>query len=1028
MADTRIGGVYVDIKARNAQFLRATKQTLKSFNIQRREFRALRRDAQQFSRTLKGIRTNLLAFGSVGAAIGFVKPFADFQDVLFRVRATLGLTTEEYEKLSQVTQNLGRQTRFTATDAARGAQLLATAGFKVHQINASLAGVLDTALIGNTDLASAANIVASTLGAFQLTAADSSKIVDVLTKSTTTANLTITDFFETSKDLAPIANKLGIDFEQMSASIAVLADAGIKGTKANTALSNAFLRLQGPVAAGEKVLRDYGIALSEVNITELGIEPVIKRLSEANIALEDLKQLVGKQSAAGFSILLDNFDKFENKIQVFREAEGAAADFAAQLEGSVTDSFLKLISALQGFAIAFTTESGLGQLVANITADIGDTVNEFTDDISEVSQRIIHIFTVIAVAVGIRILQIVAAMARIPITLGTIAASSNIALNTVRLGFANLSAAAHAAAIGVRTAIGTMAASTASSFTSIRTAAVSASAGLTGFQAAVVATRTAASTGFAALAASGTSAFATLRTAAIAFGGTMRVAVGGGILFAGRAMALFIRIARLFLPFLLIEAIIRIGQYMFILAREATDVGTSFSDAGILIAINFTANVLKAMIYLAGVVPAAATGIILAVTNIFSEGGEVIFDAFVGAITGDRDAFTGIRERLREVSRESANIIPETLDRFEDDARNLAGLVRGQLITWLGIDEASVQAAEEAAANAGTRTWDSFLSTWGLDPEGNLELEKALKDLEDQIGNGGLTPDQDALIAELLAELERLSKGTKDGFDGATASANVFLDTIKDINEAYNSRQNDLDNEAVKLQLTRREYEKFQDVAKGYSIVQQNANKLSIEQQETLLKLVKERTQALDAYYETLDQAEAEAAQLENIKGIVGDIGDAFGGFARDVLVNFKSIGEAAEALGRRIFAALIEALIIQPLVSGITAGLGAAFGVPGLQSGGFSGTGFRVVGEAGPELVDFRNPGRVYTNSELQSALSGGGGGYEINFSPVIQTQDSTAVRQALAEAYPIFEQRTIQTIETLVSRPSNFRRSLGG
>ena len=106
--------------------------------------------------------------------------------------------------------------------------------------------------------------------------------------------------------------------------------------------------------------------------------------------------------------------------------------------------------------------------------------------------------------------------------------------------------------------------------------------------------------------------------------------------------------------------------------------------------------------------------------------------------------------------------------------------------------------------------------------------------------------------------------------------------------------------------------------------------------------------------------------------------------------------------MGRRIFAALIEALIIQPLVSGITAGLGSLFGVPGLQSGGFSGTGFRVVGEAGPELVDFRNPGRVYTNSELQSALSGGGGGYEINFSPVIQTQDSTAVRQALAEANP--------------------------
>ena len=254
MADTRIGGVYVDIKARNAQFLQASRQTLKAFNIQRREFRALRRDARQFSQTLKGIRNQLLAFGSVGAAIGFVKPFADFQDVLFRVRATLGLTAEEYQKLSEVTQDLGRQTRFTATDAARGAQLLATAGFQVAQINASLGSVLDTALIGNIDLARAADIVASTLGAFRLSASDAGRVVDVLAKSTTTANLTIDNFFQSSKDLAPVARKLGIDFEQMAASIAVLADAGIRGTQANTALRGGFLRLQGPVAAGEKVL------------------------------------------------------------------------------------------------------------------------------------------------------------------------------------------------------------------------------------------------------------------------------------------------------------------------------------------------------------------------------------------------------------------------------------------------------------------------------------------------------------------------------------------------------------------------------------------------------------------------------------------------------------------------------------------------------------------------------------------------------------------------------------------------------
>ena len=250
MADTRIGGVYVDIKARNAQFLRATKQNLKAFNIQRREFRSLRRDARDFSRTLKGIRTNLLAFGSVGTLIGLVKPFADFQDTLFRVRATTRATAEEYEKLSEVTQNLGRTTRFTATDAAKGAQLLGQAGFSVAQINEALSGVLDTALIGNTDLATAADVVASSLGAYQFQASETARVVDVLAKATTTANLNLTDFFESSKLLAPAAASLGVSFEEMAAAITTVADVGIRGSQAGTALRQSFLQLQAPTAAG----------------------------------------------------------------------------------------------------------------------------------------------------------------------------------------------------------------------------------------------------------------------------------------------------------------------------------------------------------------------------------------------------------------------------------------------------------------------------------------------------------------------------------------------------------------------------------------------------------------------------------------------------------------------------------------------------------------------------------------------------------------------------------------------------------
>ena len=226
--------------------------------------------------------------------------------------------------------------------------------------------------------------------------------------------------------------------------------------------------------------------------------------------------------------------------------------------------------------------------------------------------------------------------------------------------------------------------------------------------------------------------------------------------------------------------------------------------------------------------------------------------------------------------------------------------------------------------------------------------------------------------------------------------------------------------------------ESQQDFATGDSLKRLQLQEAEYRRQ---LEAIDAQIPALNAiieqHVEILGVLEKNRLELENQAnqtreiwgGVARDIGQAFGTFTRDALSSFDTVADAARALGRAITNALLEALVIQPLVKGLTAGLGGFFG---LAEGGFSGTGFRLVGERGPELVDFRTPGRVYTNDELSGAISGGGN-IELNFSPVIQTQDSSAIRQALAEAYPQFEQRTVDTIQNLMTRPSNLRRALG-
>ena len=184
------------------------------------------------------------------------------------------------------------------------------------------------------------------------------------------------------------------------------------------------------------------------------------------------------------------------------------------------------------------------------------------------------------------------------------------------------------------------------------------------------------------------------------------------------------------------------------------------------------------------------------------------------------------------------------------------------------------------------------------------------------------------------------------------------------------------------------------------------------------IRVVQEQSQTIFDAAETREQ-------IQRLADIARGVGNAFGDFAGSIIRNFNNIGEAARRLGQTIVDNLIKNLIATPISNFFTQALGGI--IPGLQSGGL-GRGLTLVGEGGPELVDFRRPGRVYSNRDLSNALERGGGGNVFNFAPVVNSSDPAAVNRAIAESYPIFERRVLSTIQQDSRRSSSLRRSLRG
>ena len=162
-----------------------------------------------------------LALSVVGvgfSASDVLSTYNGFESQMSGVRALTGATGEDFLLLKETAKELGAETSFSASQAAEGMQNLASAGFTTSEIVAAMPGMLDLAASSGEDLAVASDIAATTLRGFCLEASEAAHVADVLAEVSARTNATVADTGEAMKYIAPIANAMGLSFEETAGS------------------------------------------------------------------------------------------------------------------------------------------------------------------------------------------------------------------------------------------------------------------------------------------------------------------------------------------------------------------------------------------------------------------------------------------------------------------------------------------------------------------------------------------------------------------------------------------------------------------------------------------------------------------------------------------------------------------------------------------------------------------------------------------------------------------------------------------
>ncbi len=283
-----------------------------------------------------------LAFGGIRMITSifknFLGTFTGFSKELSGLQAILGASASDMGLLSDQAKQLGASTQFTAKEVLQLQTELAKLGFTTKEIQASTEATLNLASSLDVGLGEASQLAGSTLRAFGLSTEETTRVVDVLAKSSSKSALGFESLKESLKLVAPTSKAMGVSLEDTTAMLGVLADNGLKGSIAGTGLSKTFI-----------MLNKAGVPLNEA------LDQVANSSNQLNTAID----LVGVVGAKSLLTLANNSKKIDVLADSLENAEGSAKKLAETRLDNLAGDTTKLGSAWEGFLLSIEDGEGM---------------------------------------------------------------------------------------------------------------------------------------------------------------------------------------------------------------------------------------------------------------------------------------------------------------------------------------------------------------------------------------------------------------------------------------------------------------------------------------------------------------------------------------------------------------------------------------------------------------------------------------------------------------------------------------------
>ena len=307
-----------------------------------------------------GRNLSIVSAATTGVGVAAIKMASSFESGMSQVKAISRASSEDMERLSEKAREMGKQTSFSATEAADGLKYMALAGWDVDSMLDGLEPILRAAEAGAIDLGRASDLVTDSMGALGLQVEDLTGYLDKVSLASNISNQSLEQTLEAMINVGGVSQTLGIEVEELGAALGILANNGTKGAEAGTKLNSIITRMTAQSTQAQKAWESLGVQVFDAEGNFRGLTTILEETRKAMTGLSEeeqqyfLKQAVGTDNLNDFKFLLEGTTgQLQSYTEQLGNSNGALNEMASTMKDNLQGRIETLMSSISDIVKLF---------------------------------------------------------------------------------------------------------------------------------------------------------------------------------------------------------------------------------------------------------------------------------------------------------------------------------------------------------------------------------------------------------------------------------------------------------------------------------------------------------------------------------------------------------------------------------------------------------------------------------------------------------------------------------------------------